>query len=280
MLLSVPLKYYMGWEEYTKFNCYGFTPHCVRYIFSLPDKEGYTVYIETEDFKYINGQIVNVGRCEIKKTKINIDIDSSFQIEATRTQNREPNKRYKRFKYSIMELNALYNALDFDNAKIAVARVLTFTKSFDPQVIRDQIVIGKILGCWFYSDKVDTKRRLNTKGLEIISEIDGSNIDKAEVLMRKRESALQEEYQRYENLEQKDYAINCIKKYCNDVNRTCFNDCDAELNSYIQSIFQYSNKAINYINSARAEHKSIIEKIEQNFRAKIKKLKLKHKENK
>ena len=74
-------------------------------------------------------------------------------------------------------------------------------------------------------------------------------------------------------MRKKEFAINNIKNYCNDINRTHFNDSDAELNSYIQNIFQFSNKAINYINSARAEHKSIIEKIEQNFRNNIKNLK-------
>ena len=276
MLLSIPLQYFIKWEEYTKFEKYGFTPHCVRYIFSLPDKlgqEGYTVYVETNDFQYLNGKIINVGQNEVKKSKININVDNSLIFEATKTLYREENKRYKRIKYSAVELNALYNSLDLDTAKIAVAKVLTFTKSRSPHIISEQYVIGKIVGCWFYSDEIDTKRRLNTKGLEIISEIDSNNIAQAEALMKDRESALQEEYRRYESLRKKEFAINNIKNYCNDINRTHFNDSDAELNSYIQNIFQYSNKAINYINSARAEHKSIIEKIEQNFRNNIKNLK-------
>ena len=79
MLLSIPLQYFIKWEEYTKFEKYGFTPHCVRYIFSLPDKlgqEGYTVYVETNDFQYLNGKIINVGQNEVKKSKININVDN------------------------------------------------------------------------------------------------------------------------------------------------------------------------------------------------------------
>ena len=92
-----------------------------------------------------------------------------------KTENREEGKRYKRYTFSALELQALYNGHNLSDGVSAVAKVKFYANNGHmtaKEVIREDYIVGKRIGCWFYSDELDTKRRVGTKGVRILGEIE------------------------------------------------------------------------------------------------------------
>ena len=88
------------------------------------------------------------------------------------TENREEGKRYKRFKFTTLELSKIYSRIDFpEEAETAVTSCFIYALARPKELAGIKYLVGKVQGCWFYCSELDTKRRLDTTGARILGKI-------------------------------------------------------------------------------------------------------------
>ena len=192
MTLKIHKKYLDKIEQYTKYGYGGrYNPYAVRYVFNLPEGtmyENYAVMIDTEDKKYNNNVLVveSVGANELKGNYYYLKLEDSEKFSLTRYKNRENGKKYKRYELTAQELNSIYNYnRDFSSMQVVVAEVVQYLNNGTREarsVLSKNIKVGYSDGTWLYVDS--EKRRINSKGIEIISGIKSENKEKAEKLIQ------------------------------------------------------------------------------------------------
>lgn len=186
MLLTIPEKYFLRWERYTKFGYGGSYAFVVRYVFSVPDKantgEGYTFCFDTEDFEGNVYEPEQVGANEHYSGSYHIKVNDTAKFTAVKTEGREEGKKYKRYSFTALELQALYNGHDLEKAETVVAKIMIYANTHNRkarEVREEKIIVGQCVGCWLYTSESDTKRLIGSKGVEILGKI--SNSDKEAV---------------------------------------------------------------------------------------------------
>ncbi len=144
------------------------TKHCV---FRLPGEEydGYTFTV-TELF----------GRFDSVQAlgdwySVYVSSDD-LPIVVKRTENRENGKRYKQYKFTPKELMTLYG----NGYKYAIAYLTKYLNNnrLSAGMVMDRVyAVGIVDGCWFITEESAERRRIGSKGVEILGYIDNSDID-------------------------------------------------------------------------------------------------------
>ncbi len=195
MDILINKKYLIRAEQYTKF-WYGGYEDTDRYVFALPEwaglPEGYTVYINA---------CMRWGRDEkgnlFPYDYYDLDDNGTFRIPSDRnkeyvavmTEGREEGKRYKRYKFTAKELYALYQNVTLTDAKTVAAKITIYSDGpvMPGLVLENKVVVGERKGCWFYSEELETKRRIGTKGVQILCGIEKEQIGDVQKLIEKYE---------------------------------------------------------------------------------------------
>lgn len=187
MELIIPEKYLIRWEEYTKFTGkHRADFFAARYVFAAPDaanlEAGYTIYIDTYDQQRENKKLISCGgHSEHYSGAYHLQVPNypkEFIYTALKTENREEGKKYKRYKFTALELQALYSGYSLTEIISVLAKVNIYANNgtrLAGEVVAEKLIVGKQCGCWFYSDELDTKRRVGTKGVSILGEIEGEH---------------------------------------------------------------------------------------------------------
>lgn len=183
-----------------------FRPNTDHYVFRLPGAEydGYTFTV-TENF----------GRfCDMQTSgnwySVYVSSDD-LPIVVKRTENREDGKRYKQFKFTPKELASMYG----DGFRYAVAYLTKYLNNnrLSAGMVMDRVyAVGVVDGCWFLSDEFRERRRIGSKGVEIIGYIDKTNVDTVR-------SLFEEHKKKHGELFDALYKIDC--KY-NEINREIY----------------------------------------------------------
>jgi hypothetical protein len=250
MELIIPEKYLIRWEGYTKFT----GNHCVdiyatRYVFAVPEvanlEPGYTFYIDTNDRTRENGKLVCCGqKREHYSGAYHLHVPEypkGFTYTALKTENREEGKKYKRYTFSGLELQALYNGHKLSDGISAVAKVKFYAKSgylSAKEVIREDYIVGKRIGCWFYSDEFDTKRRVGTKGVSILGEIE----EEHEATIRQLIEAYKAQNKAIsQSTNQHSYNLSMVESICREIIKINMSDDDL-LQGKVEDIRNRLNK--------------------------------------
>lgn len=275
MLLRIHKRYLIRWEKYTKFNAYGFNPFAIKYVFELPksnDREsGYTVSIDTDDVIFDRkSNIVSVGNKELVGNYYHIDCDSTTTFVAVKTEERVPGKRYKRYHYSTLELEAMFNQLDLMSADTVVAKILVYGGSNHKQVVNTFYCVGKKIGCWLYSDDVETKRRTNSKGVEILGYIKPKDENTSKELIQDRLKALATLDARYEDIIKNQSIAKSMLNYYESryysISQTGVGEIDNAFNEIQKSI----GDVLKLLQSELDKKDEEIKKIEEDFNQRLK----------
>lgn len=188
MELKIHKKYLLRIEHYTRYTMYTIDKHAYRFVFNLPPKagkDGYTIYIEA-NYQYDYNQSVEANEEAIKQLSLKnnyykFNFPTNYFLTATKTENREEEKRYSRYKYTALELECMYNNIDYADVKNVLAKIKIYDISTFPfpnvEVIEEKYVIGKKINCWLFCDECDQKRLVNSKGVQIIGTFDDFNKD-------------------------------------------------------------------------------------------------------
>lgn len=191
--LKIHKKYLLKVEQYTKFGYAGsVNPFSCRYIFLLPDDsvyKDYAIYVDTIDCKYDkNGKLIldSVGvNYELKGNYYHLNLNEDKLI-AFKCINRESGKRYKRYTLSLNDIFALYNGVDLSDLSYAIAYVTQYRnngKKNAGEIVSKFYTIGKLSDKWMYFEGSE-KRRINTKGIEIIGKIPFDKVQEAKEIIK------------------------------------------------------------------------------------------------
>lgn len=170
-MLIIPKNYFLRKEKYTKFGYGGAVyPFVERYVFAPPKlaklDEGYTVYLDAE---YRNS--------DTDGELFHFDISSNTVLTFIKTEGREDGKKYKRYSFSITDLQALYNGHDLSQAETVVAKLKIYANTGNrhaSKVVDEKYVVGQRIGCWFYASEMEgscSRRRVDTHGVKIIGRV-------------------------------------------------------------------------------------------------------------
>lgn len=235
MELIIPEKYLIRWEGYTKFTGnHRADVFAARYVFAAPDAAnldaGYTIYIDTNDKTRENGKLIGCGqKYEHYSGAYHLQVPEypkGFTYTALKTENREEGKKYKRYTFSGLELQALYNGHKLSDATSAVAKVKFYANNgrlTAREVIREDYIVGKRIGCWFYSDKLDTKRRVGTKGVSILGEIEGEHEEAVRQLI---EAYKAQNKAISQSSHQHNYNLSAVESICREIIKIDVSDDD------------------------------------------------------
>lgn len=180
MYLKIHKKYLEKVEQYTKFDKWGYHPYTARYIFNLPEGtqyEGYALLMDTTDARFQYGELIpeSVGAQRERKGNYYCLFveDPMKEVFISRYKDREPGKKYKRFSLTYEALQAIYNfEAEWETLPYAAAKVLHYRNNGTrdaKKVVAERYELGRIGGTWFYCD--GEKRKIDSKGVEIIGEI-------------------------------------------------------------------------------------------------------------
>lgn len=264
MEIIINKKYLLRLETYTKFSKYqSYDNYAVRYVFTLPKsagiEEGYTIYIDVwkgsviyEKDKYDENILDKpISTTELKGNSFYINTNSNNIYVAKKTENREEGKRYKQYKFTQSELIALYNNVDLSNADNVVAKVKIYNKgefhtSFYEygEVIEERYVIGKKISCWLYCEELSERRRINTRGVEIIGSFDSKNLDAINEIIKNYKETLK----RLDNHEwQYNHYVKELKEAYNKLNNIDL----LEINDIDTVTIKIKNELENHIETSK-----------------------------
>lgn len=163
-----------------------FCKNVEHYLFTLPDTEydGYTLTV-TSDFGRF-GEVQKLG--DWYSVYVSSD---DLPIVVKRTENREDGKRYKQYKLKPDELNRIYGS----EYKYAIAFITIYRnngKRNASDVIERKYSVGMVDDCWFISDESKERRRIDTKGVELLCYITVSELDVVNDIFKTHEQNLRE----------------------------------------------------------------------------------------
>lgn len=187
MYLKIPKDCFVKQYKETAFGYGGvFRPNVEHFVFSLRGAEydGYTFTV-TSDF----------GRFDAVKKLGNwysVYVSSDdLPIVVKRTENREDGKRYKQYKFTPAELNGIYG----NEYKHAVALVKIYADNnriTASEVVETKYIVGIVDGCWFISDELKKRRRVDTNGVEILCHFPASDTVAVDDIIKEHKKKLQE----------------------------------------------------------------------------------------
>lgn len=187
MYLKIPKDCLVRQYDETAFGYGGvFRPNVEHFVFSLRGAEydGYTFTV-TSDF----------GRFDtVQKSgdwySVYVSSDD-LPIVVKRTENREDGKRYKQYKFTPAELNGIYG----NEYKHAVALVKIYADNnriTASEVVETKYIVGIVDGCWFISDELKKRRRIDTNGVEILCHFPASDTVAVDDIIKAHKKKLQE----------------------------------------------------------------------------------------
>lgn len=171
MYLKIPKDCLLRQYDETAFGYGGiYRPNVEHYVFGLcgAEYDGYTFTV-TSDF----------GRFDtVQKSgdwySVYVSSDE-LPIVVKRTENREDGKRYKQYKLTLAELNGIYGN-EYKHAVAFVSIYLNNGRRDASDVIEKKYMVGMVDGCWFLSDELKQRRRIDTKGVEIFCYFPASDV--------------------------------------------------------------------------------------------------------
>lgn len=203
MDLLIDKKYLVRLERYTKFGGHGYMdPWACRYVFRLPERaglpEGYTVYIDTHQIEWSRNEDGNVSfSSSVPLYSTELENNCTYRLQrdddeiyvATMTENREAGKKYRRYKFTSEELYALYQDVDLNVSKLAVASVDIYFE-YSEGIASTNVLIGKVQDSWFYCSELRTKRRIKSRGVRILGYIECASQEAVQLLINEYEKGL------------------------------------------------------------------------------------------
>lgn len=263
MLLIIPEKYFIRWETYTKFGYGGsFTPFVVRYVFSVPESSklpaDYTIYFDTDDYQMKDRKIFCVGDKEHHSGSYHIKVDDSANFTAVKTEGREEGKKYKRYHFSALQLQALYNGHDLAEADTVVAKIKIYANTHDRQaneVREEKIIVGQRVGSWLYTAESETKRLIGSRGVEILGKI--SDNDK-EAVEKEIAFAVQKQASFANDIYTCRRNISYLKSAIDDIHK--IRTSEKNLDMYLQIIKEHNMAALELLSE---EEKTCEKQVEQ-----------------
>lgn len=185
--LKIPKDCLVRQYQETAFGYGGtFQPNVEHYLFGLPGAayDGYTFTVTN-----------NFGRFEdVQKLgdwySVYVSSDE-LPIVVKRTEKRENGKRYKQYKLTPDELNRMYGS----EHRYAVAFISIYRnngKLTASDVVERKYSIGMVDGCWFISDELKKRRRIDTKGVELLCYIPASELNVVNDIFKAHKKKLRE----------------------------------------------------------------------------------------
>ncbi len=191
MRLKIHKNYLDKVEQYTKFGAGGsYNPYAVRYVFNMPqgEYENYALMIDSDDYRFSDRKLVveSVGsNRERKGDYYYLEVEEGKKFTLTRYKNREEGKRYKRYELNGSELSAIFNYnKSIEKLPLVIAEVKQYLNNGTRNagsVISSKITIGHSDGRWLYID--DERRKINSKGVNIIGELPLKHKDEADSII-------------------------------------------------------------------------------------------------
>ncbi len=277
MQLIIPDRYFLRWESYAKFG-YGHSVdfNAVRYVFAVPDaaglESGYTIYIHTYDVSRSDStapsgrKIVTVGaKKEHYSGAYHIEVENDAVFTAIKTESREPGKKYTRHKFNALELQAMYNGHDLNDAVDVVAKVLIYQNDdtrLAGKVMEEKIVIGKKVGCWLYSEELDSKRRISTKGVQILGEIDGASVYSARKLISDHKKEILSIQQSENVLAHRLYQVDSLMR---DIQHMKALVGGADEPPYVERLHDNAEKLKEFLQSSAQNTDEVVRQLEAGF---------------
>lgn len=175
-MLFIPQKYFEKWEVYTKFRYYSATT-AVRLWFRIPDSEKYDGYSVAIDGRFDFDSSNNVDEKSIFSKNLQSDkyvfyIDKDEKMSLIKTRNRLDSKRYKRYTINCIDLQDIYNLAE--EKRYVLASIIDYVNDHTRRaykISKQFYAVGIIVGEWFFSSKCSSKRKIGSKGVEIIGEL-------------------------------------------------------------------------------------------------------------
>lgn len=244
MYLKIHKQYLVRQYKKTAFSFGGFSPKAEHYDFTVPldELKDYTITLVAHEH--------GVGEIALHGNYYSIDIGETVIINAVHTENREDGKKYKRYKYTAVEFSRLYEPI----GKPVVAKIDIYASGRTirlSRVIETKITIGTVDGCWLLCPDCAERRRVDTKGVTILGEIQSTDITAVNAILEKhkeKKSKLRKE-------------LNMLVRKREDLNRI---KLDYEITfefPYLLQIYELRNKALSDIEvkQKELEHKLEIE---------------------
>lgn len=277
MQLIIPDRYFLRWESYAKFG-YGHSVdfNAVRYVFAVPDaaglESGYTIYIHTYDVSRSDStapsgrKIVAVGaKKEHYSGAYHIEVQNDAVFTAIKTESREPGKKYTRHKFNALELQAMYNGHDLNDAVDVVAKVLIYQNDdtrLAGKVMEEKIIVGKKIGCWLYSEDLDSKRRISAKGVRILGEIDDVSVYSVRALIADHKKEISS-IQRSENvIAHRLYQVDSLMR---DIQYMKALVSGADEPPYVERLQDNAEKLKEFLQSSAQKTDEVVSQIEAGF---------------
>lgn len=163
-----------------------FLPNTNHYVFRLPrgEYDGYTFTV-TDNF----GRFDNLQKLgDWYSVYVSSD---DLPITVKRTENREDGKRYKQYKLKPDELNRIYGS-DHQYAVAFIAIYRNNGKLNASDVIEKKYSVGMVDGCWFISNESGKRRRIDTKGVELLCYFTAADLDVVNDIFKAHEKKLRE----------------------------------------------------------------------------------------
>lgn len=281
MNLIIPKDYLLRLEGYTKFGYnHTYDPFACRYVFKLPKTaglpDGYTVNIDAAGVEYERDKYGNaiheqpLYTQELKGESYSIPFNRQNIYEAVMTENREPGKKYKRYKYTAEELYALYQNFDLTDAKYALAKVLIYKDGFTvyDRVIDNGYYIGKRKGCWFYCSDLDTKRRIGSKGVTIISEFSEEHLNEIKAALRERKDEIKAIRKNLNSISYYKSDLRTILRHTKDL----YKEAQGGDLAILEPVVKAAEEATKYFTEKELSIDNALNCVDENFINKIKKI--------
>lgn len=187
MYLKIPKDCLVRQYKDTAFGFGGVFRHDVEhYAFGLRGAEydGYTFTV-TSDF----GRFDTVQKLgDWYSVYVSSD---DLPIAVKRTENREDGKRYKQYKLTPVELNGIYGNA-YKHAVAFVSIYLNNGRLNASGVVEEKYMIGTVDGCWFLSDELKRRRRIDTKGVKILCYFPSSDTISVTDIVKEHKKKLKE----------------------------------------------------------------------------------------
>ena len=243
--LKIPKDCLVRQYQETAFGYGGmFRPNTDHYVFRLPrgEYDGYTFTV-TDNF----GRFDNLQKLgDWYSVYVSSD---DLPITVKRTENREDGKRYKQYKLKLDELNRIYGS----DHKYAVAFITIYRnngKLNASDVIEKKYSVGMVDGCWFISDESEKRRRIDTKGVELLCYFTAADLDVVNGIFKKHEKKLRELDRRHSEVY---FALHALERIDWELNTRLDVPEIAEVNDAAIAAKKSLETRLNKINSEIAE---------------------------
>ncbi len=167
---------------------------------------------------------------------------------------------------------------DLTGSETVVAKVLIYAPGKDTgfsRVIAELYVVGKVKGCWLYSSELDTRRRIGTKGVQILGKIKVKDTKTIRQLIKDRDEKTNLLWFEYEDVRHDIYQI---ERYILKTATELKTD-DEVFNDEIKKVRSNAEKALELLKVKYEERIEKKQKIVDDFEAALEKLFIKEKTN-